>query len=89
MGEHQADHRRLRRNVCRGRNQADAGEPAIVYTWTPTYITLVQNGLWLEVNDVIDDSNPLGAEGGEGYDQRPGTASIGADQCPGSEDGVC
>ena len=45
--------------------------------------------LWLEVNDVIDDSNPLGAEGGEGYDQRPGTASIGADQCPGSEDGVC
>lgn len=73
--------------------KADAGEPAIVYTWTPSaYITQLRPGdnvLWLEVNDVIDDSNPLGAEGGEGYDQRPGTASIGADQCPGSEDGVC
>ena len=73
--------------------KADAGEPAIVYTWTPSaYITQLRPGdnvLWLEVNDVVDDSNPTGAEGGEAHDQRPGTASIGEDQCPGSEDGVC
>jgi glycine betaine/proline transport system substrate-binding protein len=64
-----------------------------VYTWTPSaYITQLRPGdnvLWLEVNEVIDDSNPTGVEGGEGHDQRPGTASIGEDQCPGSEDGVC
>ena len=73
--------------------KADAGEPAIVYTWTPSaYITQLRPGdnvLWLEVADVIDDSNPTGAEGGEAHDQRPGTASIGEAQCPGSEDGVC
>ena len=73
--------------------KADAGEPAIVYTWTPSaYITQLRPGdnvLWLSVNDVIDDSNPTGVEGGEGHDQRPGTASIGEDQCPGSEGGVC
>jgi len=31
---------------------------------------------------VIDDSNPTGIEGGEGHDQRPGQANIGADSCP-------
>ena len=73
--------------------KADAGEPAIAYTWTPSaYITQMRpgdNALWLSVEDVIDDSNPTGREGGEGYDQRPGTASIGTDKCPGSVDGVC
>jgi len=73
--------------------KADAGEPAIVYTWTPSaYITQLRPGdnvVWLEVDNVIDDSNPLGVEGGEGHDQLPGTASIGEDQCPGSEGGVC
>ncbi len=73
--------------------KADAGEPAIVYTWTPSaYITQLRPGdnvLWLEVDNVIDDSNPLGVEGGEGHNQLPGTASIGEDQCPGSEGGVC
>jgi len=73
--------------------KADAGEPAIVYTWTPSaYITQLRPGdnvVWLEVDNVIDDSNPLGVEGGEGHNQLPGTASIGEDQCPGSEGGVC
>jgi len=73
--------------------KADAGEPAIAYTWTPSaYITQMRpgdNALWLTVEEVIDDSNPTGREGGEGYDQRPGTASIGTDKCPGSVDGVC
>ncbi|MBL6630610.1 MAG: hypothetical protein ISP33_07875 [Ilumatobacteraceae bacterium] len=73
--------------------KADAGEPAIIYTWTPSaYITQMRPGdnvLWLSVEDVIDDSNPLGVEGGAEYNQLPGTASIGTDQCPGSVDGTC
>ena len=73
--------------------KADAGEPAIIYTWTPSaYITQLRPGdnvLWLTVDDVIDDSNPLGVEGGEQHNQLPGTATIGTEQCPGSVDGVC
>jgi glycine betaine/proline transport system substrate-binding protein len=73
--------------------KADAGEPMVIYTWTPSaYITQLRPGdnvIWLEVEDVIDDSNPLGVEGGEEHDQTPGTAGIGPEQCPGSEDGVC
>jgi glycine betaine/proline transport system substrate-binding protein len=73
--------------------KADAGEPAIIYTWTPSaYITQLRPGdnvVWLTVDSVIDDSNPLGVEGGEQHNQLPGTATIGAEQCPGSVDGVC
>jgi glycine betaine/proline transport system substrate-binding protein len=73
--------------------KADAGEPAIIYTWTPSaYITALRPGdnvYWLTVNDVVDDSNPTGAEGGEAYSQLPGIAGIGADACPGSVDGQC
>ena len=73
--------------------KADAGEPAIAYTWTPSaYITMMRpgdNALWLTVDEVIDDSNPTGREGGEAYDQRPGTAGIGTDKCPGSVGGTC
>ena len=52
-----------------------AGEPAIMYTWTPTsYVTRTVPGvdvMWLSVeNDsVLDDSNPLGLEGGEDHCQ--------------------
>lgn len=73
--------------------KADAGEPAIIYTWTPSaYITQLRPGdnvVWLTVDDVIDDSNPLGVDGGEQYSQLPGTATIGTEQCPGSVDGSC
>lgn len=73
--------------------KADAGEPAIIYTWTPSaYITQLRPGdnvVWLTVDEVIDDSNPLGVEGGEQHNQLPGTATIGTEQCPGSVDGVC
>ncbi len=78
--------------VAEAVTKADAGEPAIIYTWTPSaYITQLRPGdnvLWLEVEDVIDDSNPSGVDGGAEHDQRPGTATIGADSCPGS-DGTC
>jgi glycine betaine/proline transport system substrate-binding protein len=79
--------------VAEAVTKANAGEPMVIYTWTPSaYITQLipgQNVYWLTVDEVVDDSNPLGVEGGEEHDQRPGTASIGADQCPGSVDGVC
>jgi glycine betaine/proline transport system substrate-binding protein len=79
--------------VAEAVTKADAGEPAIIYTWTPSaYITQLRPGdnvLWLEVEDVIDDSNPTGVEGGEEHDQRPGVAGIGADSCPGSDGSEC
>ena len=74
--------------------KADAGEPMVAYTWTPSsYITKLRPGdnvVWVGVENVIDDSNPLGREGGEEWDQRPGTAAIGADSCPSAaDDGIC
>ena len=75
--------------------KADAGEPMVAYTWTPSsYITALRPGdnvVWVGVENPIDDSNPLGREGGEEWDQRPGTSpAIGADACPSAaDDGVC
>ena len=74
--------------------KADAGEPMVAYTWTPSsYITALRPGdnvVWVGVVSPIDDSNPLGRDGGEEWDQRPGTASIGAESCPSAaDDGVC
>ncbi len=67
-------------------DKADNGEPMVIYTWTPSaYITQLipgQNVVWLGVDDVLDDSNPNGEDGGASHDQRPGTANIGAEQCP-------
>ncbi len=51
------------------------GEPAIMYTWTPTrYIAEALPGeltmfLSVENDSVLDDSNPLGLEGGEFFCQ--------------------
>ena len=66
--------------------KVEAGEPMVIYTWTPSaYITQMRPGdnvVWLAVEEVIDDSNPTGLEGGEGHDQTPGQATIGPDSCP-------
>ncbi len=75
-------------------DKANAGEPMVIYTWTPSaYITNLipgENVVWLGVEEVLDDSNPTGVEGGEAHDQRPGTASIGPEQCPAAADsGTC
>jgi len=57
-------------------DKAKAGEPAIIYTWAPTsYLAQAVPGditMWLSVDEasVLDDSNPLGNEGGEEYCQR-------------------
>ena len=79
--------------VAEAVSKANAGEPAVIYTWTPSaYITQLipgENVYWLTVDEVVDDSNPLGVEGGAEHDQTPGTATIGEEQCPGAVDGVC
>ena len=68
------------------RTKVDAGEPVVIFTWTPTaylaYLRPGDNVVWVGVEDVLDDSNPLGLEGGEELDQRPGVAGFGADLCP-------
>ena len=68
-------------------------EPAVLYTWTPSsYITTVRPGdnvMWIGVEEVIDDSNPLGREGGEEWDQRPGLASLDSDTCLYIVEGGC
>ena len=66
---------------------ANAGEPMVIYTWTPSsYVTTLipgDNVLWLTIDEtrVLDDSNPTGIEGGEFHDQRPGFDGFGADFC--------
>ena len=74
--------------------KANDGAPMVAYTWTPSsYIAQLRPGdnvVWLGVEDVLDDSNPLGREGGEGWDQRPGTAGLSAESCPdAAERGTC
>ncbi len=66
---------------------ANAGDPMIIYTWTPSsYVTELipgDNVLWLTMHptDVLDESNPSGAEGGENHQQGEGFTSFGADTC--------
>ncbi|MDE0499396.1 MAG: hypothetical protein OXH86_18815 [Acidimicrobiaceae bacterium] len=82
-------------------DNADDGKAMVMYTWTPTaYLTQLRPGdnvYWMGVENVIDDSNPLGLEGGEqwsqlGSDGTPVNAQIGPDACPSagsSSDGLC
>ncbi len=66
-------------------NRVNAGVPGILYTWSPTsYLTVLVPGvnvLWLSVEAVLDDSNPLGKEGGENHQQEEGFTAFGADMC--------
>jgi glycine betaine/proline transport system substrate-binding protein len=74
-----------------------AGEPAVMYTWTPTsYLAQAVPGevtMWLSMNEasVLDDSNPLGNEGGSEYaqirDGQVGYTGLGADTCLQGPDG--
>ena len=75
-------------------DMVNEGLPVVAYTWTPSaYITQIRpgdNAYWLGMEAILDDSNPMGQDGGDGWDQRPGTAAIGEDQCPArSADGLC
>ena len=68
-------------------------EPVVLYTWTPSsYITRVRPGdnvMWIGVEEVVDDSNPLGRDGGEEWDQRPGLASLDSSTCLYVVEGGC
>ncbi len=80
--------------VAEAIDKANSDLPMVIYTWTPSaYITQLipgDNVVWIGVEDVLDDSNPTGQDGGEGHDQRPGTANISADTCPVAADlGTC
>ncbi len=78
-------------------DKAEAGEPAIIYTWTPTaYLAQAIPGettMWLSMNadSVLDDSNPNGDEGGEEYSQQRdgvvGYSSLSSDVCLEGPDG--
>ncbi len=73
--------------------KAQAGEPAIMYTWTPTsYLARAIPGettMWLSVENssVLDDSNPLGHPFGASFDQGDGYQGLGADTCLQGPDG--
>lgn len=68
-------------------------EPVVIYTWAPSgYIAQLRPGdnvMWIGVEEVIDNSNPLEREGGEEWDQRPGLASLDSDTCLNIVEGGC
>ena len=85
-------------------SKARDGEPMVAYTWAPSaYVAQLlpgSNTYWIAVEDTLDDSNPVGAEGGEEWDQRGDpndecypecdSANISADSCPdAAEKGIC
>ncbi len=74
-------------------DRANAGEPAIVYTWTPSgYITQMipgDNAMWISVNQELDDSNCSAQDGGEQWAQPNSVASIGPERCIANEAGEC
>ncbi|WP_419841318.1 glycine betaine ABC transporter substrate-binding protein [Candidatus Poriferisodalis sp.] len=82
-------------------DSANSGVPMVAYTWTPSaYVTQLRPGdnvYWMGVDEILDDSNPTGVEGGEEHSQRGadgtgGYAAIGPDQCPSAADnpdGLC
>ena len=80
---------------------ADDGLPMVIFAWTPSlYVTKLRPGdnvYWMGVDNVVDDSNPLGLEGGEAWSQlgpdgQPVKAKLGAELCPAvvdAADGLC
>ncbi|MDP7066332.1 MAG: glycine betaine ABC transporter substrate-binding protein [Acidimicrobiales bacterium] len=75
-------------------DMVNEGLPTLAYTWTPSaYITTIRpgdNAYWMGHGWILDDSNPNNQEGGEAWDQRPGSAAIGEDMCPARNDeGLC
>ncbi|MDE0065856.1 MAG: glycine betaine/L-proline ABC transporter substrate-binding protein ProX, partial [Acidimicrobiaceae bacterium] len=88
-------------NFAEAKARVEAGEPMVVYTWTPgPYITQLRPGdnvYWIGVENTLDDSNPTGVDGGDKHDQRYWTGTtdlvqlaIAEDLCPAAADlGYC
>lgn len=80
---------------AQAKKAVDSDEPVLIYTWSPSHYLIDlrpgDNVVWLAVEDVLDDSNPLEIEGGEGLDQTPGVLDMQPEQCPAAAnaDGVC
>ena len=75
-------------------DMVNEGLPVVAYTWTPSaYITTIRpgdNAYWIGMDYILDDSNPNDQDGGEAWDQRPGSAAIGEDMCPArNAEGLC
>ncbi|HCB36812.1 MAG TPA: hypothetical protein DEP66_00975, partial [Acidimicrobiaceae bacterium] len=77
-------------------DDVNAGRPAVIYTWTPSaYVTQLlpgKNVYWIGYESILDDSNPLGLEGGAELSQVPGTGAIPEASCPAAADnadGLC
>jgi glycine betaine/proline transport system substrate-binding protein len=68
-------------------NRVRDGEPAVIYTWTPSsYVVEMVPGVdvyWLSIEEdsVLDDSNPLGLPGGENHSQGDGFRDAPASTC--------
>jgi len=75
------------------RSRVSRGEPVVLYLWTPSQyaeqLTPGDNVIWLQVENVLDDSNPLDSPDGAGHDQRPGTARVPPAACPSAIRGTC
>lgn len=86
---------------ARAVDAVDDDIPMVAYVWTPSayfaHLSPGNNVYWMGVDEILDDSNPTGTEGGEAHSQRGhagtgGYATIGSDQCPSAADhahGLC
>ncbi len=73
--------------IAEALNKANAGEPMAIYTWSPSaYVTKLipgDNVYWLTMHPtkILDDSNPVGTEGGEAHTQEEGFSGFGPEFC--------
>ena len=79
--------------IAEATDRANAGEPAIIYTWTPSaYVTQMipgDNAMWISVDNELDDSNCAGQDGGDQWAQPNAVAAIGEDRCLVNDAGEC
>jgi len=72
---------------------ANAGEPMVIYTWTPsTYITMLRPGnevMWISTEGEITDQNCADHRNGELFAQPDAVAAISADECLQNSRGEC
>ncbi len=79
--------------IAEATDLANAGEPMVIYTWTPSiYITKLipgDNVMWISVEDDVTDVNCSDQRNGEDYAQPNAVAAINGDSCLSNSDGEC